>query len=51
VLPTAIPAQHAFRKWGWRKIARTRDAEPGSPVSDVLVITLGQGNPARLGPP
>lgn len=41
VLPTAVPAQHAFRKWGWRKVARTRDAEPGSPVSDVLVITLG----------
>lgn len=40
VLPTAIPAQHAFRKWGWRKVARTRDAEPGSPVSDVLTITL-----------
>ena len=51
VLPTAIPAQHAFRKWGWRKIARTRDAEPGSPVSDVLVITLGRGDPARSGPP
>jgi GNAT superfamily N-acetyltransferase len=40
VLPTAVPAQHAFRKWGWQRIARTRDAEPGSPVSDVLVITL-----------
>ena len=49
VRPTATPAQHAFRKWGWRKVARTRDAEPGSPVSDVLVITLGQGHPARLG--
>jgi ribosomal protein S18 acetylase RimI-like enzyme len=40
VRPTAVPAQHAFRKWGWRKVARTRDAEPGSPVSDVLIISL-----------
>jgi len=39
VLPTATPAQQAFRKWGWRKIARTRP-EPGSPVSDVLVTAL-----------
>lgn len=40
VLPTATPAQQAFRKWGWRKVARTRDTEPGSPVSDVLITTL-----------
>ena len=40
VLPTATPAQQAFQKWGWRKVARTRDAEPGSPVSDVLITTL-----------
>jgi ribosomal protein S18 acetylase RimI-like enzyme len=40
VPPTATPAQQAFRKWGWRKVARTRDGEPGSPVSDVLVTTL-----------
>jgi len=43
VRPTAIPAQHALRKWGWRKVARTRDDGPGSLVSDVLVTTL----PAR----
>ena len=43
VRPTATPAQHAFRKWGWRKVARTRDDGPGSLVSDVLVTTL----PAR----
>ena len=36
----ATAAQNAFRKWGWRKVARTRDGEPGSPVSDVLVTTL-----------
>jgi GNAT superfamily N-acetyltransferase len=40
VSPSATPAQQAFRKWGWRKVARTRDDGPGSPVSDVLVITL-----------
>jgi ribosomal protein S18 acetylase RimI-like enzyme len=40
VPPTAIPAQNAFRKWGWRKIARTHDDRPGSPVSDVLIIPL-----------
>jgi ribosomal protein S18 acetylase RimI-like enzyme len=40
VLPTAAPAQNAFQKWGWRKVARTRDPHPGSPVSDVLVTPL-----------
>ncbi len=43
VPPTATPAQQAFRKWGWRKVARTRDGGPGTPVSDVLLTTL----PAR----
>jgi GNAT superfamily N-acetyltransferase len=43
VLPGAAAAQNAFRAWGWRKIARTRDPRPGSPVADVLVITLRQG--------
>ena len=40
VRPTATAAQQAFRKWGWRKVARTRDSEPGSPVSDVLITAL-----------
>lgn len=40
VPPTATPAQNAFRKWGWRKVARTRGERPGSPMSDVLVTTL-----------
>jgi ribosomal protein S18 acetylase RimI-like enzyme len=39
VRPSATAAQHAFQAWGWRKLARTRDAGPGSPVSDVLVRT------------
>jgi hypothetical protein len=40
VLPAATPAQKAFQKWGWRKVARTSDPRRGSPVSDVLVTTL-----------
>jgi GNAT superfamily N-acetyltransferase len=40
VLPAAAPAQNAFQKWGWRKVARTRGRGPGSPVSDVLIATL-----------
>jgi ribosomal protein S18 acetylase RimI-like enzyme len=40
VLPAATPAQHAFQKWGWRKIARTRDTQQGSPVADVLLTEL-----------
>jgi GNAT superfamily N-acetyltransferase len=47
VLPVAAPAQHAFRAWGWRKVARTRDASPGSPVCDVLLTTLPVGPAAR----
>ncbi|HTS96134.1 MAG TPA: GNAT family N-acetyltransferase [Streptosporangiaceae bacterium] len=42
VLPAAAPAQAAFQAWGWRKVARTRDAHPGAPVSDVLVSTLAR---------
>jgi GNAT superfamily N-acetyltransferase len=40
VWPAATPAQSAFQQWGWRKVARTRDAGPGAPVADVLVTTL-----------
>jgi GNAT superfamily N-acetyltransferase len=40
VLPAATAAQQAFRRWGWRKVARTRGAGSGSPVSDVLITTL-----------
>ena len=43
VLPAAAPAQSAFQNWGWRKVARTRDPGPGSPVSDVLVTSLPAG--------
>jgi ribosomal protein S18 acetylase RimI-like enzyme len=40
VRPAATAAQSALPKWGWRKVARARDPDPGSPVSDVLVIAL-----------
>ena len=40
VLPSATAAQHAFRAWGWSKVARTRDPAPGSPLADVLVTPL-----------
>ncbi len=40
VLPAATPAQRALRSWGWRKVARTRDPAPGSPVYDVLLTDL-----------
>jgi GNAT superfamily N-acetyltransferase len=38
--PRATAAQHAFHGWGWRKVGRTRDPRPGSPVRDVLLISL-----------
>lgn len=40
VPPAAAAAQAAFRTWGWRKVARTRGQRPGTPVSDLLVVTL-----------
>src|SRR6516162_3804381 len=40
VAPAATPAQRAFRNWGWRKVARTRDAGPPPAVADVLLTTL-----------
>jgi ribosomal protein S18 acetylase RimI-like enzyme len=40
VPPSAGPAQQAFRRYGWNKVARTRGPEPGTPVLDVLVMAL-----------
>jgi ribosomal protein S18 acetylase RimI-like enzyme len=40
VWPQASAAQHAFQSWGWRKIARTRDADGSPVVADVLVTDL-----------
>jgi hypothetical protein len=36
-LPAVEPAQAAYRKWGWRKVAQKRSPLPGSPLFDVLV--------------
>jgi GNAT superfamily N-acetyltransferase len=43
VLPAAAPAQNAFAKWGWHKVARTR--LPGGSVADVLVTSLPAVHP------
>ncbi len=40
VLPAAAPAQAAYRKWGWRKVAQKRNPLPGSPLFDILVKQL-----------
>jgi GNAT superfamily N-acetyltransferase len=47
VPPGAGPAQAAFRSWGWRKLARTRNDEGGGPVLDVLVTELPWLPPPR----
>jgi ribosomal protein S18 acetylase RimI-like enzyme len=39
-LPAAEPAQAAYRKWGWRKVAQKRNPLPGSPLFDVLIKEL-----------
>ena len=43
VRPGATAAQNAFRKWGWRKIARTRVSDPEVPLLDVLLRDLASG--------
>lgn len=40
VLPAADAAQAAYAKWGWHKVAQTRNPLPGSPIFDVLVKDL-----------
>jgi GNAT superfamily N-acetyltransferase len=47
VPPGAGAAQAAFRSWGWRKLARTRNDEGGGPVLDVLVTELPWLPPPR----
>ncbi len=47
VLPAAVPAQNAFRAWGWRKVARTREPGPGALVYDVLIRPLPVDQPSR----
>jgi GNAT superfamily N-acetyltransferase len=40
VSPRATAAQNAFRKWGWRKVGRTRGPDPEAPILDILVTDL-----------
>ncbi|CAM3373995.1 GNAT family N-acetyltransferase [Kibdelosporangium persicum] len=40
VLPAAAPAQHAYRVWGWHKVAQKRNPLPGSPIFDVMIKQL-----------
>jgi GNAT superfamily N-acetyltransferase len=40
VLPAAAPAQAAYRKWGWHKVAQKRNPLPGSPLFNVLIKPL-----------
>jgi hypothetical protein len=42
VLPAAIPAQRAYEKWGWQRVAQKRNPLPGSPVFDIMVKDLEQ---------
>ena len=46
VPPAATAAQRAFRSWGWRKVARTREPSPGATASDVLITALPVAAPA-----
>ncbi len=40
VLPAAAPAEAAYLKWGWHKVAQKRNPLPGSPLFDVLIKQL-----------
>jgi len=42
VLPAATPAQVAYQKWGWHKVAQKRNPLPGSPLFDVMLRQLAQ---------
>lgn len=45
VLPAAAPAQSAYRKWGWRKLAQKRNPLPGSALFDVFIRPLSAHRP------
>ena len=42
VLPGATPAQAAYQKWSWHKVAQKRNPLPGSPLFDVMLRHLAQ---------
>jgi GNAT superfamily N-acetyltransferase len=43
VPPGGSAAQNALRKWGWRRVARTRGSDPEAPALDLLVKDLQSG--------
>jgi GNAT superfamily N-acetyltransferase len=45
VLPAAAPAQAAYQKWGWHKVAQKRNPLPGSPLFDLLIRPLAAHSP------
>ncbi|VVJ22652.1 Uncharacterised protein [Amycolatopsis camponoti] len=40
VLPDAHPAQHAYRAWGWHRVAQKSNPLPGAPTFDVMLKDL-----------
>jgi GNAT superfamily N-acetyltransferase len=44
-LPAAAPAQAAYQRWGWHKVAQKRNPLPGSPLFDLLVRPLAAHGP------
>lgn len=40
VLPEAQAAQHAYRAWGWRRVAQKSNPLPGAPIFDVMIKPL-----------
>ncbi|WP_410570458.1 GNAT family N-acetyltransferase [Amycolatopsis sp. cmx-4-61] len=40
VLPEAEAAQHAYRAWGWRRVAQKSNPLPGAPIFDVMIKPL-----------
>ncbi len=49
VLPAATAAQEAYATWGWHKVAQKRNPLPGSPLFDVLLLSLPNHQPAAPG--
>lgn len=41
VLPAAAPAQAAYQKWGWHKVAQKRNPLPGAPLFDLMLRQFG----------
>jgi ribosomal protein S18 acetylase RimI-like enzyme len=49
--PDASPAQTAYARWGWRKVAEKTNPLPGNPVYDILIKPLtGDGDEVANAP-